>query len=282
MNRYYKIVQDGVIIDANDRWLVWNTKHRQLFACEPQNAQYIQSSNETDVWHGNWLNPEPPELRGMYDTIPIKAIAGDSPIYAEEITEEEYLAIRAILDDGKTIPEKEEEVEEPQDEEEKDMTLDSLKQIHVAALSQKCENTIYEGYFHNERRFGLSIKDQIELSNLSMGIASGMTEVDYYDWDGNCLTIPAAECMEMVAIATLKVQYCRAFFHCLEHWVNACEDAVSIRNINWDLLFMPSISPSAGLAQADAERIRIPAEFISEYLVKYATAIGDDYYAVKL
>lgn len=86
--KYYKVISNGVVIDANYIWLKWQTKHRILLGCEAHEANYIQSSDQEKVWRVQWLNPVPAGAP-TFETVE-----------AVEISEEEYLEIRKQLDDG--------------------------------------------------------------------------------------------------------------------------------------------------------------------------------------
>lgn len=103
--KYYKVISNGVVIDANYVWLKWQTKHRILLGCEPHEANYIQSSDQAHVWRVRWLNPVPADAP-TFETVE-----------AVEISEEEYIEIRKQLDDGFEIvvPEEIPEEEIPED-----------------------------------------------------------------------------------------------------------------------------------------------------------------------
>ena len=103
--KYYKVISNGLVIDANCVWLKWQTKHRILLGCEPHEANYIQSSDQERVWRVQWLNPVPAGAP-TFETVE-----------AVEITEEEYLEIRKQLDDGfeVVVPEEIPEEEIPED-----------------------------------------------------------------------------------------------------------------------------------------------------------------------
>ena len=103
--KYYKVISNGLVIDANYVWLKWQTKHRILLGCEPHEANYIQSSDQTHVWRVQWLNPVPADAP-TFETVE-----------AVEISEEEYLEIRKQLDDGfeVVVPEEIPEEEIPED-----------------------------------------------------------------------------------------------------------------------------------------------------------------------
>lgn len=103
--KYYKVISNGVVIDANYIWLKWQTKHRILLGCEAHEANYIQSSDQAHVWRVQWLNPVPAGAP-IFETVE-----------AVEISEEEYLDVRKQLDEGfeVVVPEEIPEEEIPED-----------------------------------------------------------------------------------------------------------------------------------------------------------------------
>lgn len=98
---YYKIIKDGIVIDANYVFLRWQAKHRTMLACKPEHGQFIQSTDQQEIWTVDWLNPIPDELAGAYDVIE-----------AVEITADEYAALRKQLDNGLTVELPEESVDQ--------------------------------------------------------------------------------------------------------------------------------------------------------------------------
>lgn len=104
---YYKIIENGTVIDANYVFLKWQKKNNILVGCVPSEANFIQSSDQEKVWRVDWL-------------IPAEAGAGEYPTAtAVEITKEEYDELRAQLDAGQEPVEPEpfvpEEPSEPED-----------------------------------------------------------------------------------------------------------------------------------------------------------------------
>lgn len=87
---YYKIVVDNNVVDANCIFYRWQSRHRLMISCSPSQAQFISPRDCSAFWHPNWLNAVPED--SLYD--------GD--IEAVEIEEEEYNALIAELDAGKT------------------------------------------------------------------------------------------------------------------------------------------------------------------------------------
>lgn len=107
---YYKVISDGVVIDANFMFLKWQKKNRVLLGCDISEANFIQSSDQKEVWRAEWLNPVP-EGAGEYETV-----------NAVEITEAEYTELRQQLDLGNVVEQPELPDETVPDEEGPDNT----------------------------------------------------------------------------------------------------------------------------------------------------------------
>jgi len=123
--KYYKVIRDGVVIDAGEIFLRWQTQNRILVSCPPELAQFIQSHDGSTVWHVQWLNPAPAEA-GEFETIE-----------AALIDRQEFLDLRALLDEGETPVEPDPVIPEPdpepdpdpeQPEPEKPMTVAEMRE----------------------------------------------------------------------------------------------------------------------------------------------------------
>jgi hypothetical protein len=121
---YYKLIRGGVIFDAGEMWLRWQPKNRIMLRCEPSEAQFVMGRDET-IYRVQWLNPAPAEA-GRYEVIE-----------AAIIDRQEYDDLRAVLDDGETVPVPEpvtpepEPVPEPEPEQpetERPMTVQEMRQ----------------------------------------------------------------------------------------------------------------------------------------------------------
>lgn len=131
---YYKIVQDGIVIDANDVFLRFQPKHKVMLACEAENAEYIQSRDGSTIWHGDWLHPVP-ECAPEIDSISMKGHS-DSDTYVVYIDEDEFHRIREQLYEDEAIIELEQgpvpEESEPAEEDEpvrKSQTAEKLEHM---------------------------------------------------------------------------------------------------------------------------------------------------------
>lgn len=143
---YYKVISNGVVIDANFMFLKWQKKNRVMLGCDISEANFIQSSDQNEIWRVPWLNPVGEEA-GTYETVE-----------AVEITQDEYLSIRAMLDEGTEVvepdpvepePDDTEQEEEPTEPEETVMSVAEMRRKIVdleAALQEQTErNDFLEG-----------------------------------------------------------------------------------------------------------------------------------------
>lgn len=153
---YYKVIRSGTVIDVGFMFLKWSRKHRCMIVCDPSEAQFIQSSDQEQIWRVGWLNPAPPEA-GVFETVE-----------AVEINEEEYLAILLQLDNGEEIhddpepmPEESTEEEDNPDEEPQEAVMSVAKmRRRIASLEEQ-------------------IREQVKRNDLLEGCLLEMSEIVY-------------------------------------------------------------------------------------------------------
>ena len=90
--RFYKILKDGKIVDANFVFLKWDQNSaglKFLVECDIEDAHYIQTTDQKEIYRVNWLNPV--EDNGEFETVE-----------ATLISEDEFREIRDQLDEGET------------------------------------------------------------------------------------------------------------------------------------------------------------------------------------
>lgn len=122
---YYKVISDGVVIDANFVFLKWQQKNGILLGCDISEANFIQSSDQNVVWRVDWLNPVD-EAAGTYETVE-----------AVEITQDEYLSIRAALDEGAEVVEPAPVEPEPYGTEDEEETAEPEEVMSVTEMRRK-------------------------------------------------------------------------------------------------------------------------------------------------
>ena len=123
---YFKVVRDGNVIDAGEIWLKWQKKNRIMVSCPPEDAQFILSGDGNTIYRVQWLNPAPEEA-GQHEVVE-----------AAIIERQEFLDLRAQLDEGETVPEPEPIVPEPDPKPEPDPEQpEAEKPMTVAEMRQK-------------------------------------------------------------------------------------------------------------------------------------------------
>lgn len=122
---YFKIIEDGRVVDAGEIFLRWQEKNHILISCPLEEAQLVQSHDGETIYRVPWLNPLP-EDAGSYESAE-----------AAVIDRQEYLDLLAVLEDGeqpvepeppKQEPEPEPEPDQEQPDEEKPMTVAEMRQ----------------------------------------------------------------------------------------------------------------------------------------------------------
>lgn len=88
---YYKIYENGIVVDVNHLFFRVQPKFNRIIACEPRHAQLIKASKEEKYYTTNWLLPL------------VKPLPGVTSIEAVEIDEEEYNKLQTQLSQDEVI-----------------------------------------------------------------------------------------------------------------------------------------------------------------------------------
>lgn len=159
---YYKIIENGTVIDANFVFLKWQRKNNILIGCDASEANFIQSSDQEKVWKVDWL-------------VPAEADAGEyPPITAVEITKEEYDELRAQLDIGETPAEP--EPEEPEDTTEPDDTGDVPAESVMSVEEMRRKIVALETALEEQKIIN---GEQMERNDFLEGCLLEMSEIVY-------------------------------------------------------------------------------------------------------
>ena len=114
-----------MVVDANFVFLKWAQNGAGvpfLTTCDIEEAQYIQSYDQKEIYRVRWLNPV--DDGGMFPTVE-----------AVLIDEEEYNEIREQLDDGEPIPDPDPEPD-PDPNPEEVMTVEIMRR-KIIELEEK-------------------------------------------------------------------------------------------------------------------------------------------------
>ena len=87
---YFKMIVDNTIVDVGYTFLKWSIEKKRMFACDPNEGQFVQSYKETHIYKDSWMKPSP-EVEGVINAEVVS------------ISEIEYLDIKAMLEEGEEI-----------------------------------------------------------------------------------------------------------------------------------------------------------------------------------
>ena len=127
---YYKIIKNENIIDANFIFLKWDEVHYCMILSGFGQAQFAQSSDQSKIYHDNWM-PRCPNENVSYEDARIVII-----------NKEEYLEIKQQLNNEEEIPDipEQSESEDPQlnpESEPEPETVMTVSQMRSKILEQQ-------------------------------------------------------------------------------------------------------------------------------------------------
>ena len=225
---YYKILTNGVVTDANDVFLRWQAKHKMMIVCPPEQGQFIQSSDQESIYRVPWLLPAPEDVAAQYMTAD-----------AVEITEDEYKALRAVLDAGE-VPAEEpnQEQQEPQEVVVPGMELDYLRSLKIKEMSEKCRASIISGVDVTlsdgaQHHFSLTVEDQLNLVSLSALTMQGQEQIPYHADGEPCRFFSSEDFQAVVAAATEWKTMQESYFNSLKVYIQSVDDAVELAAIEY-------------------------------------------------
>ena len=136
---YCKIIQNDKVVSAGCVFLMWNEKRNRLYVCDVNDAQYVQSFDEANIYHADWF----------------RTLPKDAPVYetaeAVVITKQEYEDLVEQLKEHEPVPVEQivpehtvqEDVDKPEEEqvmsiaEMREMIINQQKQIDALIGSLK-------------------------------------------------------------------------------------------------------------------------------------------------
>lgn len=127
---YFKIVKNNKVIDVGCVFLKWNNEKKKMYICDVDDAQFVQTYDESKIYKASWLNPAPKEA-GSFKSAKVVVI-----------DETEFNDLNELLGEGEVVSEQveEEQRQEPQkhDEipEEKPMTIAEMREKIIEQQKQ--------------------------------------------------------------------------------------------------------------------------------------------------
>ena len=127
---FFKIIQNEKVVNIGCVFLKWNEKRKKLYVCDVDDAQFVQTFDESNIYTASWLNP-PPKEAGEFESAEVVVI-----------DEAEFDELRELLSEGEEIV-----VEQPAEQyvmpvtpaeqpEEKPMTIAEMREIIIKQQEQ--------------------------------------------------------------------------------------------------------------------------------------------------
>lgn len=126
---YCKMIDDNKVISVGHVFLKWNSEYQQLFICNVDEGQFVQSFDEAHIYHDRWLKKAPAEA-GEHEEVKIVVI-----------TEQEYLDLIELLKEDEeivndVIEQQYEEAEPEEPQESSPMTIAEMREIILEQQKQ--------------------------------------------------------------------------------------------------------------------------------------------------
>lgn len=220
----------------------YQSKHDIVLACDESRAQYIQIDD--NIYHAMWMVPE--TIKGLH---PVAEVV--------EISEEEYDAIKYLLDNDEEYQEPEPSVEEPDydfsenPDTNTEITLEFVKEKQIAKMSKDSEDVIHAGTDitlsdGNIYHFSFSDQDQYQIGFLatsaktavmleSMGLPTGETGKDYpwHSDGGDCIFYSREDIILIGTAMQNTITYQNSYFHALRNYIQSLDDIQDVFAIEY-------------------------------------------------
>lgn len=246
--KYYKIIDKnefvGICTTLDMR--KFQKKHNIFLVCDESEAQYVQCNGV--MYHAVWM-------------LPVDANAQDVLIVQiTEITQSEYNVLyEAIKSDEKIEIEPELVQEEPEEDENSNITISYVKESKIKEMKSKCSNMITTGFdivlsdgktYH----FSLTLQDQLNLITSSQMVSDGAEEIPYHADGELCKYYASIDMKKIIAKANDFKTYHVAYFNSLKAYINS----------------LRSIDKVAAISYGDV----IPSKYQSEVYVEWKDKLG--------
>lgn len=225
---YYKLIsgENFVGIATSLDLRRYQHKHRILLLANEATAQYVQCNDK--YYHARWMLPIITN-NVEYDIVEVTQIEKD-----------EYDVLFETIEAGKdvVIEPEQEPVEELPDELPSDITVDYVKTMKLAEMSNKCNQTITNGFDvmlsdNKVYHFSLTTQDQLNLITLSSMLASGETSIPYHADGELCRFYSAEDITLIIEMATQFKTYQVSYYNSLKAYIESLSTIDEIHAITY-------------------------------------------------
>lgn len=228
--KYYKIIQDnnfiGVACSIN--FVRYQTRNHLYVISDETHGEFVECNGK--LYRSTWMLPIPNANMHQFEQATIL-----------EISEQEYLDIRAAIDTNEEIiidDEPEEQVPviiddtDPADI----ASIEFVRSAKINEMSYICRTTIEAGFdleLRNEvHHFSLDTQDQLNLISLS-AMAQTQSLIPYHADGEACIFYTTEEINEIVETATAFKIYHTTYYNALKGYINALETIEAIAAIEY-------------------------------------------------
>ena len=226
-----KIIADGKFIGVGNstNMICYQVKHNIILGCSEKKAEYIICDEK--LYRADWMLPVNP-MSTKYSYTKAEVIA---------IEEEEYnTLVSAIEKNEEIVIEPETPVEEePEYVDPNDIvTVDYVKSVKIAEMSNTCNKVITNGFDvvlrdGNSYHFSLTTQDQLNLITLSSMVANGETQIPYHADGELCRFYSAEDINIIITTATQFKTYQISYFNALKAYIESLDDMNEIGAITY-------------------------------------------------
>lgn len=225
--KYYKIIDKnefvGICTTLDMR--KFQKKHNIFLVCDESEAQYVQCNGV--MYHAVWM-------------LPVDANAQEVLIVQiTEITQSEYNALyEAIKSNEKIEIEPELVQEEPEEDENSNITISYVKESKIKEMKTECNNIITSGFdimlsdgeIHH---FSLTVQDQLNLITSSQMVSDGEDTVPYHADGELCKYYTSVDMGNIVEKANVFKTYHIAYFNSLRAYINSLRSIDKVSAISY-------------------------------------------------
>ena len=233
---FYKVAYNQEIIDVIEdiQYVSYQPRNKMLILSDKKDGSVGFCSSNGEIYRLE----DQPETIGFDINQVVKLI---------EIEEDEYEILKEALGLNEKIeydepqPEPEPEPEPPTEEEIIDQNeVNMVKSSKLKKMSNTCNSVITNGFDivlsdGNTYHFDLTEEDQINLMNLQVMIAQGITEIPYHAKDELCRYYSVEDITAIITMATNFKTYHISYFNSLKNYINSLEDIETIGSVEYGM-----------------------------------------------
>lgn len=233
--KFYKIIKDNKIIDCNYLFFKYQMKNNLILSCDLQEANFLQSSDGTKLYHPKWLAPVPDGFNN-YEIIDAEIISKEE--YDEILQdlelglEKDYIEYIPELEDLSNITNDTIVIDEA--------ILISYKQERIKTMSQQCKRAIINGFDitlsdNNNHHFSLEITDQLKIDKLYTKAKNGEIILPYHADNEEFKFYSYEDIVTIHSKMEYIIDYNTVYFNSLKSYIQSLNSVEEINSIYYGI-----------------------------------------------